>query len=78
MMPPSHDSEPRDLRIERLDPAQAAAYRRMTPAERIEAASATTALVRERLSAHLRDEHPDWSENRVQRAVAARFLGDTG
>lgn len=76
MTPQSRDSDPRDLRIERLDPAQAAAYRRMTPAERIEAASATTELVRERLSAHLRDEHPDWPEDRVERTVAARFLGD--
>lgn len=78
MTPQSRDSEPRDLRIERLDPAQAAAYRRMTPAERIEAASATTELVRERLSAHLRDEHPDWPKDRVERTVAARFLGDAG
>lgn len=67
-----------DLRIERLDPAQAEAYRRMSPAERIEAASATTALVRERLRAHIGSEHPEWPDERVERAVAGRFLGDAG
>lgn len=78
MTSPGDGEAERELRIERLDPAQVTAYRRMSPAERIEAASATTALVRQRLFAHLRDEHPGWSRSRVEREVAARFLGDAG
>ncbi len=76
---PSPDSDPRTTvrwpRIERLHPLQVEAYRRMTSAQRIEAALSITDMLRELVSGHVRSLNPDWDEEQVRAAVAARFLG---
>ncbi|MFQ5690988.1 MAG: hypothetical protein ACE5HQ_12040 [Gemmatimonadota bacterium] len=71
-MPDSHPT------IELLHPEQVAAYRRMSSAERIAAGFAMTEFARQRLLAHFRDRHPDWTERQLQEAVAARFVGNAG
>ncbi len=76
---PSPDSDPpttvRRPRIERSHPLQVEAYRRMTSAQRIEAALSIADMLRELVSGHVRSLHPDWDEEQVRTAVAARFLG---
>ncbi|MDH3732573.1 MAG: hypothetical protein OEU54_03525 [Gemmatimonadota bacterium] len=64
--------------VERLHPLQVEAYRRMTSEERIEAAFATTEMLREMLTAQARGAHPEWTEEQVRSAVAARFRGHAG
>jgi hypothetical protein len=49
-------------------------YRRMTPAQRIEAALQLYWTAREIKAAALRSQHPDWSEERVSGAVREAFL----
>jgi hypothetical protein len=51
--------------------------RRLSPGERLQMAYDSNRLVRERLRAHLAHEHPDWSEARLDAAVAERMLYGT-
>jgi len=68
------DTIPPQLRLEKLDSAVIAVLRQKTPRERIEIAFALNRLARERLGAHLRFEHADWTEEQVLAEVARRML----
>lgn len=65
-------SDPQDIRSAARD-AQIAAYRRMTPAEKLAVAFRLRRTARELKAAALRAEHPDWSEQRVQFEVTEVF-----
>ncbi len=54
---------------EGLHPAQITAYRKMTPARRLELGMAFIEQVREVRAAMLRFEHPDWTPAEVARAL---------
>ena len=59
--------------IEVIDDATAAMLRRKTGAERLQIASRMYAGARQMLLSHLRQLHPDWSEDRVTREAARRL-----
>jgi hypothetical protein len=59
---------------EEAGPDQVAALRRMTPEQRWRAARQLYWSARRLRSAFLRDRHPDWSEDQVQREVRGVFL----
>ena len=65
-------------RIELLHPLVAEILRNKTPAERVAQALDSNRLVRERLTAHLRREHPDWSDDMVAAEVGRRVLRGAG
>ncbi|MEX2529436.1 MAG: hypothetical protein WD960_01575 [Gemmatimonadota bacterium] len=60
--------------MERLDPQMVPVYRRMSSGERVQAGLAATDLVRDRLRAHFAGANPEWSDQEIERAVAARLL----
>lgn len=62
------------LRIEQLDPQVVAILRTKSPIERCQMAFESNRLVRERLRAHLRYEHPDWDDSQLAAEVARRVL----
>ena len=53
---------------------QMAIYRSMLPQQRLSEALRMNRMVRELLAAGFRQRHPEWTESRVQRAVADRIL----
>lgn len=53
---------------------QAAIYRAMTPQQRIEQALRMNRRMRELMAAGFRQRNPDWTEEKVRRAVADRIL----
>ena len=57
-----------------LHPAQIAAYRRMSVAEKLDLAARLRRTAKELKAAALRDKHPDWDEARVQEEVKRIFL----
>jgi Rv0078B-related antitoxin len=59
--------------IEVVDEAVAAILRQKTTAERIALASQAHRTARNILTARTREEHPDWSDEEVQREVARRL-----
>lgn len=67
-----------DLRFDLIDPVMVEVYRAMTPAQRVQAGLAATELVRERLRAHFREIHPEWSQEQVEAAVVDRLLNERG
>ncbi|MGH7539764.1 MAG: hypothetical protein ACRELC_02075 [Gemmatimonadota bacterium] len=71
-----HEAAGEASRLECPHPLQVAAYRRLTPAERLAAAFEMTRFVRAHLRSQLRARHPEWSDSRLSEEVAARFLGD--
>lgn len=75
---PPPERERREIRIELPHPMQVAAYRRMTPAQRLAAAFDCARFVQARLRAHFTSAHPEWSDAEIRRAVARRILGDAG
>ena len=54
---------------------QQAVWRRMSPSERVDLAVAMSEDVREIASAGIRLRHPDWSDDRVRRALLERLYG---
>lgn len=60
--------------VETVDPRVAAILARKSPAERLQMAFDANRFVRERLRAHLRHEHSDWSEAEVTAEIARRML----
>lgn len=60
--------------VELMDPIVLECLRAMTTEQRIQQAYSSNRLVRQRLAAHFADEHPDWNEVQIQRAVAERLL----
>jgi len=59
---------------EPLHPAQIAAYRRMTPGQKIEQAQAMYWAARRLEANSLRQQHPDWTEEQVEDRVREIFL----
>jgi hypothetical protein len=53
---------------------QVAAYRSMTPQQRLQQALRMNRIMRELLSAGFRQRHPEWDESKVKGAVADRIL----
>lgn len=64
--------------IEIVDPVMAEILRRKTERERLEIAWDMWESARFMLSNILRSEHPDWSEEEVNREVARRMSCETG
>lgn len=56
-----------------LHPAQIAAYRRMTPAEKLRRMSALYWMARRMKMAALKSQHPDWTEEQIV-AETSRIL----
>jgi len=59
---------------ETLHPAQIAAYRRMTPQQKIAQAQAMYWQARALKASHLRAQHPDWSDEAIEARVREIFL----
>jgi hypothetical protein len=57
-----------------LTPEYVAALRRLTGPEKLQAAAALYWSARKVKAAGLRDRHPDWPEERIQREVRGIFL----
>jgi len=60
-------------RFEVVDDEMAAVLRQKTGAERLAIANAMYVSARRMLLSHLAAEHPDWSEEEVQREAARRL-----
>ena len=65
-------------RIELLEPMVAEILRRKTPAERLQMTLESNRFLRQRLEAHLRHQHADWTDSQVQAEVARRVLHGAG
>jgi len=65
-------------RIEILDPAMVEVLRAKTPAERVAMVFDANRTMREMLLAHLREQHPDWDQERVDREIARRMRRGSG
>jgi hypothetical protein len=63
----------RELRVEVLDDDMARVLRSKTGAERLQIASDMFSSVRRMMASHLRAQHPDWTEEQVQREVSRRI-----
>ncbi|MBM3992737.1 MAG: hypothetical protein FJ303_01050 [Planctomycetes bacterium] len=61
--------------IEVVDEAVAAILRQKTPAERIALATAAHRTARAMISARIRSQHPDWSDEAVCREILRRLTG---
>ncbi|MCI0588296.1 MAG: hypothetical protein L0323_15810 [Planctomycetes bacterium] len=64
--------------IEVLDEAVARALRRMTPAQRLALAFDAERFARRLVRASVRADHPRWSDARISREVARRFVLGAG
>jgi hypothetical protein len=64
---------PKDLRIEVVDDDMAAILRSKTGAERLAMASDLFASARRMIASHLAAEHPDWTDEQVQRETSRRI-----
>lgn len=61
---------------EEADRVQRAALQRMSPAEKIQAASDMADLARELSKAGIRSAHPDWSPDEVEAEWRQRLAGN--
>ena len=59
--------------IEVVDDIMAAVLRHKTPAERIRIGLALWTSARKMLMTHLKKNHPDWDQGRVEKEVAKRL-----
>jgi hypothetical protein len=64
--------------VEGLHPEVARALRALSGMERLRLAHETWEMVRDRLTAYLAGQHPEWSQEEIQRHVARRLLDDPG
>ncbi len=60
------------LRMEIIDDATAAIYRRMTPMEKFEHIHRLMSDIRDMLGCGLRDRNPSWTEAQIARELAKR------
>ena len=60
-------------RIEVMSEEMAAVLRQKTGAQRLQIASSMFASARRMLISHLRAEHPDWDDRRIDREAARRL-----
>jgi hypothetical protein len=65
-------------RIELLHPKVVEILRKKTPTERVAMIFEANRSLHRRLAAHLRQEHPDWSDAEVQQEIARRRLRGAG
>lgn len=65
-------------RIELLDPEVVQIMKSKSPAEKLAMAFESNRLVRLRLAGHFRTEHPDWTDDQINAAVAQRVLNGSG
>jgi hypothetical protein len=65
-------------RIELLHPLVAEILRKKTPTERLAMAFESNRFVRARLKAHLRDQHPEWSDEQIRAEIARRVQRGSG
>ena len=63
-----------DFRDSELTPEYVAALRRMTPQQKLSAIFDLYWTARKLKAAGLRQQHPDWTEVRIQDAVRETFL----
>lgn len=66
------------LRFDLPDPETIAMMRAKSGAERLKIASGMYASARRMLLAHLRSQHPDWSEPALQAATSRRLALGAG
>lgn len=59
---------------EPMHPMQVAAYRRMTPAEKLDRLAEMYRLARTLMAAGARMRHPEWSQEEIEREVRERML----
>ena len=64
---------PRPEDVELIDDEMARLYASKSGAERLAIASGMFASARKMLLAHLRADHPEWSEDRIGREAARRL-----
>lgn len=64
-------------RLELLKSAIVEILKKKTPAERLAMVFAANRTMRLRLEGHLRNRHPDWDDEQIQREIARRMLGGT-
>ena len=76
LIPP--DPSPSWAGDDRLSPEEIAILRRMTPAQRIQAAMSLYETARQMKAAGFRLAHPDWSEEKVSDEVRKAFLRAPG
>lgn len=57
-----------------LHPAQVEAWRRMTPQQKIEQSLSMYWMARKLKTEHLREQHPDWSDDQIAARVREIFL----
>jgi len=74
-MPPNH--RPLPDRLDRIDDEMAAVFRAMSGAERLRIASGMFASTRRMILSHLRDQHADWDERRIQAEATRRLSHGT-
>jgi hypothetical protein len=77
-LPPGHGrGMPHDAETDHERAAhahQVAIYRAMTPQQRLEQAFRLNRMMRKLMAIGFRERNPEWTEARVQRAVADRIL----
>lgn len=64
---------PDPSRIEVLDEAMVEVLKGKTVTQRVEMVFAANRTMRMMIAAHLRADHPDWSDEQIQAEVAGRF-----
>ncbi|MGH9323334.1 MAG: hypothetical protein ACRD3V_26060, partial [Vicinamibacteria bacterium] len=70
--------ESKDDSFDLLDPAMVPIYAAMTPSRRLATAFGAIGFTRRRIRTHLRQHHPDWTEERIEAEVAARIRRGAG
>jgi hypothetical protein len=65
------------LQVDHIEPEMVRILREKTPAERLEIANGMWRSARDMLRNLLRAEHPDWSDDEVDAAVARRLADGT-
>jgi len=75
MVPPHTPLPPREPVVELLDPLVADSLRRMTPAQRLNRAFEMWDFAIEMLTSVLKQEHPDWTPEQIQRERFRRIRG---
>ncbi len=59
----------------RADEIQLEIFRRMTPGQRIECAMRWTAFTLEVARGGIRSQHPDWTDEQIEREIGRRITG---
>lgn len=62
------------VRMECMDEVMVPIYRAMTSAQRVVAGLSATDMIRDRLTATVRESHPEWADDAVASEVSRRML----